>query len=87
MISSHFIGCPPGQAEQQSIPLLIIRKSYDKIKKDLYDFFTIPARPYSIISRMISSLVSFMPFLPRRPMPLMVVSMSFITMPSPPLNS
>ena len=57
------------------------------VQLDLYDFFTIPARPYSIISRMISSLVSFMPSLPRRPMPLMVVSMSFITMPSPPLNS
>ena len=57
MISSHFIGCPPGRAEQQSIPLLIIRKSYDKIKKVLYDFWDAGSAAQLIISRMISSFV------------------------------
>ena len=39
------------------------------------------------ISLMISSLVSLMPSFPSRPIPRMVDSTSFMTIPSPPLNS
>ena len=87
VVSSPILYIPALSGLVTKYPLLIIRKSYDKIKKVLYDFWDAGSAAQLIISRMISSLVCRIPSLPRRPMPLMVVSMSFITMPSPPLNS
>jgi hypothetical protein len=56
-----FSGCLPEQyfrIKQGKVPLsFIIRKSYDKIKKVLYDFWDAGSAAQLIISRMISSLV------------------------------